>query len=487
MRTRPLRSLSVTVLICTLSVACGEVVNTTATSVSGAGPGGGGQAQGAGGQGGSEPIGPAEVRFFVDDRPHDMTNAEVEATEGRWSDPVRIVVEGLAPGRRARIDVSTEAWAVFVADSEGRVDLGRDAPEEGTWTEADVDGPFWSAPQAQQPIFDVVVTVTDEETSTKIAEASYWRRPVNIDVDMVKVNEGTRVGIVARPKGASSPLPAVLAFGGSEGGTWYGEFMAYHLAQLGYVAFGAGYFGAPGLPQDLESVPLEILSDDLDYLASLPGVDPDRIAVLGASRGGELALLLGAHYTDRVSAVIAQVPSGYVWGSTTALDLPAWTIMDKDVVFVPSSGAWPDSYKEDGNTYYVSTPAFLKDIAAASPADLAAATIPVGATSGPVLLLAGEDDKLWPSCALADVAWNVLMAAGHVDAHGDERHCFPNAGHLIALPPGSSTQDSVALYDPGFGAYLVMGGTPAGIAKAERQGNNAIRAFLERALAKPSN
>lgn len=65
---------------------------------------------------------------------------------------------------------------------------------------------------------------------------------------------------------------------------------------------------------------------------------------------------------------------------------------------------------------------------------------------------------------------------------GDEINCYPDAGHFITFPPGSSTQDSTAYYHPQYKVWLLMGGSPAGIAKAEREGSSALRAFLEKAF-----
>jgi dienelactone hydrolase len=435
---------------------------------------------GGGGSGGPAPT----LHFFVDERPHDTTDAEVETSEARWGDPVRVVVRDLEPGRRVRIDLSLGSWAVVAAASDGTVDLGRDAPESASWTTgADVDGIFWSAPPAAAPVFDIDVTVTDADTAEPLATGAFSRIPVNVGVDATQVNEGTRIGTLARPAGGGTKKRgAVLAFGGSEGTSSTGEFFAYYFAQLGYVSFGVGYFGEPGLSPYLERVPLEVLQDDLEFLASQPDVDPERIAVLGGSRGGELALLLGAHYPDLVSAVVAQVPSGYVWGATSGEPVTGWTFAGADVPFVPSSGALADTYYEDGELYYVSTPAFLADIEAATPEELDAATTRAELTDGPVLLLAGEGDNLWPSCVLADVAFARLEASGHVETHGDESYCFPSAGHFIAFPPGSSTLDSTAYYHPGYDVWFDVGGTPAGNAAGERAGNSATRAFLERAI-----
>src|SRR5262249_51928552 len=49
----------------------------------------------------------------------------------------------------------------------------------------------------------------------------------------------------------------------------------------------------------------------LAWLAAQSSVDPDRIGVIGASRGAELALLLGTLY-PRVRVVVAYMPSNVV-------------------------------------------------------------------------------------------------------------------------------------------------------------------------------
>ncbi len=471
------RSFEAFLLAAAVVVGCSDDAETSG------GGSGGRQQEGGGGEGGGPPAAEVSVHFFVDARPHDADDAEVEATDARYSDPVRVVVRGLEAGQRIRVDTSLGSWATFDAINDGTVDLGRDAPIEGTWTEADVDGLIWSAPPTDdyEAAFDV--TVVDATSGAPLAAGSFARISIDAGVEATPVAEGTRVGTLVRPTGAArGKRPAVLAFGGSEGGTSTGEFFAYHLAQLGYVSFGVGYFGAPGLPADLERVPLEILEDDLAFLASQPDVDPDHIAVLGGSRGGELALLLGASFPERVHAVVAQVPSGYVWGATSGEPVTAWTLGGVDVPSVPSAGAFPDSYFKDGEQYIVSTPTFFASIDAATPEELDLATTRVEDASGPVLLLAGASDNLWPSCDLADVAWQRLDASGHAALHEDEVHCFPDAGHFIVFPPGTSTQDSTAYFNAAYDVWFDVGGTPEGNARAARAGNTALRGFLERAL-----
>ncbi len=434
------------------------------------------------GTGSEEEMSP-EVHFFVDARPQDESDPALEADEARWGDPIRIVSDGLQPGATLRVAISTQAWGIFRADEDGTVDLGRDAPSDGTWSTADADGPFWSAPKGASPTIDVGVWVSDADSGAPIASGSVHRRSLDEGIETEAVNVGTRVGLLARParREENAKLPAILTFGGSEGGVATGERQARYFAQLGYVTFGVGYFGAPGLPASLEEVPLEILEDDLGFLASLPDVDPDRIAVIGASRGGELALLLGATFPEAVRAVVGQMPSAYVWGAFEG-PVSSWSYGGVGLPYVPGSGDVPEPFEEDGRTFLAYTPAFLGALDEASPGELEAARIPVEDVEGPILLLGGGDDQLWPSCHFMAAAWAQLGESGHRNAYGDELHCFPDAGHNISSIPGSSTLAADANYLPSYDLWLLQGGTHGGIARGIRGADTAMRGFLEREL-----
>jgi hypothetical protein len=66
------------------------------------------------------------------------------------------------------------------------------------------------------------------------------------------------------------------------------------------------------------------------------------------------------------------------------------------------------------------------------------------------------------------------------NASDDELVCYPAAGHGIGLP-GMPTTDLV-LEHPIFHELMMLGGTPAGTAHAQRDGTERIVTFLDRAL-----
>ena len=51
------------------------------------------------------------------------------------------------------------------------------------------------------------------------------------------------------------------------------------------------------------------------------------------------------------------------------------------------------------------------------------ATIPVERINGPVLLISGEDDQMWPSRTLAEIAMERLRAHRH--PYPDEHIAYP--------------------------------------------------------------
>jgi pimeloyl-ACP methyl ester carboxylesterase len=206
------------------------------------------------------------------------------------------------------------------------------------------------------------------------------------------------------------------------------------------------------------------------------GASPTRV-VMGGSRGGELALLLAATFPDEIRAVVAGVPSGFVWANVEDPLRAAWTLDGAPLPFVPSSGAFADVTTDDaGDQHWATRSMFLADIAAAAPAALEDATIHVERFSGPILFLAGEDDQLWPSCPMTDVA---VERHAHDD---DEVHCFPGAGHASFGVPGWSSVGSDEAFLGDLGAWLVLGGDAQANGRAIRDGDTALRGFLERAL-----
>ena len=254
------------------------------------------------------------------------------------------------------------------------------------------------------------------------------------------MREGGLVGTLFLPP-ASASRGAVLALGGAGGGL--SEGAARTLASEGFAALALAYFGLDGLPRELVEIPLEYFEGAIAWLKRHPRVDAGRVAVVGNSKGGELALLLGATYPQDVGAVVGYAPSAVVWqGITFDREVyhggprSPWALRGDAVPFVALArpGAaemvrMMESLLEDRP---VSTRAFYER-ALHDEAAVAAASVPVERIEAPVLLVSGTDDRLWPSTLLSE------MAIGRLEAHEHPFACehlrYEGAGHMIA-PPG---------------------------------------------------
>jgi dienelactone hydrolase len=426
----------------------------------------------------------AAIRF------HDRDGRD--ATSLLLGEPFVVNVTGLTPGAivTLRTDVRNGAdglrsEAVFTVPDSGTLALDRDAPTSGSYADADPDGILWSLVRVRDLRLDDLengaVRVTALQSGEVVGEGTLARFLRDERLARTEVREQGLVGAYyAMPTSTTAQRPALLVFGGSEGGLAGPDAVAAHYASRGYPALALAYHKEPGLPDSITEIPLEYFERGLRWLASRDEVDASRMGVYGASRGGELALLLGATFPELVKSVVAKVPSGALWRSTafTAEPRSAWSFRGVPLPFVPSAGTPPTIGRgPDGRPLYLFRPQFAASWARAGAAAKEAATIDVARIRGATLMLGGADDQVWPSCDFAAIAMDRLVRSGHAAAHHDTFICYPGAGHNMGFP-GTPTTEASVVFHPAFNAWMGLGGKPQGIAHAQRDAYERIDAFL---------
>lgn len=277
---------------------------------------------------------------------------------------------------------------------------------------------------------------------------------------------------------AAGKHPAVLLLGGSEGGDQM-RLLAPRFAQKGYVAASVAYFGMPGLPKELVNIPVETVGKALDAIAKRADVDPNRIAIVGMSKGGEFALLAASTY-PQIHAVVADVPSPFAWqGISYAFGVPqsSWSLGGKPVPFVQYGAAMGAAF---ANTYQQGKPLDLRPGYDASmqgnAAQIPAAMFHLENIRGPVLMLAADDDQIWDSVAQCRIGMAYLHDRHH--PYADQLLQYAAAGHAFLF----STPQHPLVQSASGGMTMLLGGTPQGNIAAADAAWPKIAAFLSVSL-----
>ncbi len=404
------------------------------------------------------------------------------------SDQLEFVVSGLPPCGEVELSFTLEGGhesrATFAATPQGVVSTAQ-APRSGSWRGADLDGPFWSMSGGAPLIPQSNGVIVQARWSGGVLATAVERTVLPPGTTVTEFRERGPTGLYAtfyRPPG-TGPFPAVVVFGGSEGGLGGGQFTGRALVKAGFAVLAIAYWGVPDKPQEMSQIPLETFQRAAQRVRQLAGVKPDKVAVLGTSRGGEASLLAGASFPLEVQAVVALVPSGYAWAAPGSATTSTWTLDAGQVPFVP----WPTGVdttipRDAGYSVVLSEPFFNQGLDDAAAAGLLnQAEIAVERTAGPVMLWAAGDDGIWPSCRMAQAAWSRLVDAGHAAAFGDRLSCSPGTGH--SLNPAGVGLPLVDLIDVGAGSSRIgYGGSAEADSAADRALLNATLEFLREAL-----
>ena len=243
-----------------------------------------------------------------------------------------------------------QARATYMSDDDGCVYVARQAPVFGTYDGVSAMGLIWSAErlpgEARKPPADFIMQpwfVQLEATSLDgtRAELTFERRVAGPGVTRHPIRTEGIVGTLFLPPG-DGPHPAVIVLTGGGGGI--DEYRGAILASHGYAALNLGYFAMEGLPRGLVNIPLEYFENAIRWMRAQPWLRDHFLAVWGESRGGELALLLGATFTE-INAVIAWAPSGVTFWALGLAEpgdtrpRAAWTFRGKPLPYLQENNA----------------------------------------------------------------------------------------------------------------------------------------------------
>ncbi|HLJ40005.1 MAG TPA: acyl-CoA thioester hydrolase/BAAT C-terminal domain-containing protein [Candidatus Acidoferrales bacterium] len=417
---------------------------------------------------------------------------------------VSIRVRGMPPGARVTLlaEVNDDAgriWrarATYVSDAAGSVEIARQESLGGTYRGCDGMGLFWSMElesaahggratfRKDSPAADSVA-LTAEIAGQTIATCKLERRWLAPDMQIRDASEDAKeegfAGRLFIPSGRE-PHPVVIVLGGSGGG--YDLDKAAVLARHGFATLSLAYFGLPGLPTWLHRVPLEYFARAMAWLGRQPEVDARRMGVLGISRGTELALLLSSTFPE-IRGVVAYAPSAVAWGSggrdkATGEIIPCWTRSGEAVPFAPlplrgfmARSAVPVALLRRPVKFRNLFRAALRNREA-----IARAQIPVERTRGPILLISGGDDNVWPASRMAEMICARLHSRNF--AHAVEHLHYPKAGHELRYPFLPTTARTTR--PGGFKFAISFGGTAEADAEAQRDAWRRTLAFFHHYL-----
>ncbi len=388
--------------------------------------------------------------------------------------PITARLSGLTIGQQVTLSASTTdandvlftSHGVFMANTEGVIDTSKIAPISGTYSIVESSGLLWSMRANsgarwanlfswhEREILIEAKIDKDKTIQKSITRIYPWANISNKSIDL----DGF-VGDLWLPE-SEQDLPLILNLGGYGSNTQLAK--ASLLAARGFAVLDLVYHGQKPLPQALEKIPLEYAKTAIDWASKQDGVDGTRIGVLGTSKGAEYALLLASTYPE-IKAVVAVTPSSVSWAGInprSPFTQSSWTYQGQNIPFIPAkvglSGLWR------GVQFAIGKPVAFHDSYASgleNKDNAEKAAIAVENITGPILLISGSDDQVWPAKFMGDVMIERLAKTQF--SYGYRHINFEKAGH--SFPWSQWPQGS------GNSGRFIHGGEPEFTQKAGRR------------------
>ncbi len=227
--------------------------------------------------------------------------------------------------------------------------------------------------------------------------------------------------------GEGENQPLIVGFGGGEGGNaWASDYWKPtrdKFLEQGYAFLAVGYFGMDNVPEYLDRISLNAIHDSIVSIAQHPKIDHTKVGLIGGSKGAELVLNLASIYND-IDAVVGIVPSHVSFPAVTlTANTSSWSLNGEEITYAPAPfKVIPAALKGDLHRAF--------SIMLENEEAVHEALIPVESINGPVLLLSGTNDELWPSAYMSEQIVKRLSEKGFKHYY---KHIAIEGGHSAPL------------------------------------------------------
>lgn len=285
--------------------------------------------------------------------------------------------------------------------------------------------------------------------------------PIDTDgVDVTYVDEGRMQGFRFVPK-EKLHKGLVICFGGSDGSPNFDN--AKRLAEEGYETFALFMYGMRNQEQTLRRIPLEQFEDVINYI-NKNVKDNKPISILAASKGSEYALNLASKYHE-IDNLVLIAPSSYNFAGLDFKDYgSSWAYKGKELPYIDIKKSSLKSFlKNIIVTAIIKSPISFRDTynsAIEKDSSSQEKLIPVKDVKANILMIAGEDDLMWDSLAMANKIKEENPKA--------KIYSYKGAGHIFAGNGIINIKN----------VRIATGGTDEDNKKAKIESIKAIDAFL---------